>query len=79
MLWGNILEVEAAYKTFKKESELKFYELCTNQFLVGFYSRLYLMVNVWFCYKPWRKQFSNPQMLLVNIDYVPTVSVPSII
>ena len=23
MLWGNILEVEAAYKTFKKESELK--------------------------------------------------------
>jgi hypothetical protein len=78
----NILEVEAAHNTFKKESELKSLRI-VNKSVFGRLSQsilFYLIVTVWFCYTPWRKRqrFSIPQMLLVNINHVPTVSLPSI-
>jgi hypothetical protein len=44
---GNILEVEAAYNTFKKESELKSLRIVNKSvFGIGFCSRLYLIMSV---------------------------------
>jgi hypothetical protein len=76
---GNILQVEAAYNTFKKESELKSLRIVNKsvfdrllQSTLSDCKRLVLLQALD------RKRFSNPQMLLVNIDHVPTVSLPSI-